>query len=143
MAFLNKDELKTVATEEVVNLITNKDDKIVIEIIEESIDLMKSYMYKYYDVKIIFDAIDNKRSKVVLKYLKDIVIYEIYTRRTHNINEVAKIRYDEAILWLEKISNGKITPNLPIKDDSKDNSNSGIKGNFIRWGSNKPYKNIW
>ena len=70
--YLTKDELKTVATKEVIDLITQGDEQIVTEIIAESIDLMASYLYKYYDTEAIFAKEGNERSKILLKYLKDI-----------------------------------------------------------------------
>ena len=90
--YLTKDELKTVATKEVIDLITQGDEQIVNEIIAESIDLMASYLYKYYNTEAIFAKEGNERSKILLKYLKDIVIHEIYIRRTKTLNQVAKLR---------------------------------------------------
>lgn len=142
MAFLTKNELKTVATLEVVNLITNGDDTIVTEIIDESIEIIKSYLFKYFDVDAIFQAEGPNRSKVVLKYLKDIAIHEIYIRRTKQMNEVAKLRFDEAMLWLEKVSKGTIQPNLPLKqvDTNGDGEPDGSVP-FLKLGSRKTYKN--
>ena len=111
--YLTKDELKTVATKEVIDLITQGDEQIVTEIIAESIDLMASYLYKYYDTEAIFAKEGDERSKILLKYLKDIVIHEIYIRRSKTLNQVAKLRYDEAMLWLEKIAKGEIEVALP------------------------------
>ena len=120
--YLTKEELKTVATKEVIDLITQGDEQIVTEIIAESIDLIASYLYKYYDTEAIFAKEGDERSKILLKYLKDIVIHEIYIRRTKNLNQVAKLRYDEAILWLEKIAKGEIEVALPkrLKDTAGD-----------------------
>ncbi len=141
MAFLTEKELKTVATTEVVNLITSNNDGIVVEIIEESIDLMKSYLFKHYDTEQIFSAIGDDRSKVILKYLKDIVIYEIYIRRTKQYNEVAKLRYDEAMLWLEKVGYGKIDVDLPRKPTSENATDK--ESSFMKLGSRRTYKNHW
>ncbi len=141
MEFLTEQELRTVATPEVVNLITSNNDAIVVEIIDESIDLMKSYLFRHYDTDLIFSAVGDERSKVVLKYLKDIVIYEIYIRRTKHYNEVAKLRYDEAMLWLEKVSSGKIDVNLPSKQI--DENTPEHEGSFMKLGSRRTYKNHW
>lgn len=144
MAFLDKEELKTVATTEVVNLITRGDDTIVTEIIGESIDIIKTYLFKHFDTDAIFMAVDEERSKVILKYLKDIAIHEIYIRRTKQMNEVAKLRYDEAMLWLEKVAKGIIQPDLPLKlidTDGDGLPDSGVP--FMKLGSRKTYKNHW
>ncbi|MDO5608266.1 MAG: DUF1320 family protein [Capnocytophaga sp.] len=142
--FLKPEELKTVATREVIDLITNSDTSIVTEIIAESTGLMASYLFKYYDTHIIFTQEDDRRSKIVLKYLKDIVIHEIYIRRTKTINEVAKLRYDEALLWLEKLAKGDIEADLPKR--LTDTNGDGIPDEptpFMKLGSRKTYKNHW
>ena len=73
--FLTKEELKTVSDINIVNKIVNMDDTIVADIIAESIDLMKSYLSRYYDAGAIFAQEGENRKKAVLKKLKDIVIY--------------------------------------------------------------------
>lgn len=135
--FLEIDELKTVRTAPIVELITNSDDDTVNEIINESIDIMKSYLFKYYDTDVIFNAVGEERSKMILKYLKDIVIYEIHKIRATRFDEVLKLDYDEAIGWLDKVSTGKIDADLPLKiiegtDEAKP---------FMRIGSRQTYRN--
>lgn len=140
--FLTKEELKTVATEEIINKIINNDDSIVTDIIDESIDVVSTYLYQYFDTEVIFAKVGNERSKVILKHLKGIVIYEIYIRRTKAMNEVAKSRYDEAMLWLEKVSEGKIKPPLPVrKIDTDGNGTLDEPVPFMKLGSNKKYQN--
>lgn len=142
--FLEKSELKTVGVDEIINRIINNDDSIVTEIIAENIDLMSSYLYQYYDTVQIFNAEGNDRSKTLLKHLKGLVIHDIYIRRTKNVNEAAKVRADEALLWLEKVSSGKIKPDLPVKKEDIDedgNPESPVK--FMKLGSNKKYQNGW
>ena len=139
--YLTKDELKTVATKEVIDLITQGDQQIVAEIIAESIDLIASYLYKYYDTEAIFAKEGDERSKILLK---DIVIHEIYIRRTKTLNQVAKLRYDEAMLWLEKIAKGEIEVALPkrLKDIDGDGS-PDMPTPFMKLGGRKTYKNHW
>lgn len=144
MAFLTEPELKTVATAEIINIITQNKDEIVTTIIEESISLMSSYLFKYYDTAAIFSKTAEDRSKVVIKYLKDIVIHEVYVRRTRQMNEVAKNRYDEAMLWLEKVGKGEIEPDLPRKlIDTNGDGEPDTERPFLKLGSRKNYKNYW
>ncbi len=142
--FLSKDELKTVSTEELINKIINNDIDIVNEITFECIDVMSSYLADKYNVAQLFSATGNNRSKTVLKHLKAMVIYEIYARRSRTFNEVAKQRYDEAILWLEAVANNKINPPLPPKliDANKDGV-PDAGATFLKLGSNPKYKNHW
>ena len=142
--FLSKEELKTVATDEIINKIINNDDSIVTDIIAESIDVVSTYLYQYYDTENIFSRIGTARNLTVLKHLKGIVIHEIYTRRTKMLNEVAKLRYDEALLWLEKVAKGTIKPNLPIKIlDTDGNGTPDAPATFMKLGSRKTYNNHW
>jgi len=140
--FLDKSELKTVSTEEIINRIISNDDAIIVDIIDESIDLMAGDLYQYYDTEAIFSATGENRNKTILKHLKGVVIHEIYIRRTKAFNEVAKTRYDEAMLWLEKISEGKIKPPLPIR--ILDTDGDGIpdtEATFMKVGGRKNYQN--
>jgi phage gp36-like protein len=140
--FLEKAELKTVATDEIINKIINGDDSIVNDIILESIDVASTYLYQYYNTENIFAKVGEERNLTVLKHLKGIVIYEIYIRRTKIVNEVAKSRYDEAMLWLEKVSEGKIKPPLPVRElDTDGNLIPDTPATFLKLGSRKTYQN--
>ena len=140
--FLTKEELKTVATDEIINKIINNDDSIVTDIIAESIDVMSTYLFQYFDTEAIFAKVASERNLTILKHLKGIVIYEIYTRRTKGTNEVAKSRYDEAMLWLEKVSEGKIKPPLPIRVlDTNADGTPDTTATFMKLGSRKTYAN--
>lgn len=142
MAFLAKEELKTVAQIPLINKIINDDNNIVTEIIEESIALMTSYLSRYYDTNKIFVQEGNNRNKGVLKRLKDIVIYEIYERHTREQNAVAMRRYSEAMAWLEKLNTGEFGDHtLPTPED-EDNDNPGVSGD-VRFGGNKRYGSIY
>lgn len=142
--FLEKAELKTVGLDEIINRIINNDDTIVEEIIAESIDVMKGYLFQYFDTEAIFNATESDRNLTVIKHLKGIVLFEIYTRRTKQLNEVAKLRYDEAMLWLEKVSTGKIKPDLPPKViDSNGDGTPDTPATFMKLGSRKNYQNGW
>jgi hypothetical protein len=142
--FLEKSELKTVGLDEIINKIINNDDAIVTDIVAESIDVMKGYLFQYFDTDAIFNATAGNRNLTVLKHLKGIVLFEIYARRTKQINDMAKLRYDEAMLWLEKVSSGKIKPNLPpklIDSDGDGTPDSAVP--FMKLGSRKTYTNGW
>ncbi|MGM8362123.1 phage protein Gp36 family protein [Flavobacterium sp. ARAG 55.4] len=142
--FLEKVELKTVGLDEIINRIINSDDSIVTEIIKESIDVMSGYLFQYYDTEAIFNATEGDRNLTIVKHLKGLVLFEIYNRRTKQINEVAKLRYDEAMLWLEKVSTGKIKPNLPPKlVDSDGDGTPDSEVPFMKLGSRKNYQNGW
>ncbi|MCL2290838.1 MAG: DUF1320 domain-containing protein [Bacteroidetes bacterium] len=138
--FLQKEELKTVSTEEIINKIIGGDDDIVTNIINESIALMKGYMSRFYDVEEIFSREGAERHLATLKRLKDIVIYEIYERHTRNQNAVAARRYNEAMNWLEKLSTGELgDKTLPPVKKIEPISQSGES----RFGGNRKYESIY
>ena len=142
MAFLTLAELKTKTTIEIINLITNSDDTTVDEIIAENIDLIKSYLFKYYDVEAIFNAVDQDRSKVVIKHLKSLAIFDVYEIRGKAYSEATEKKYDEAMRWLELMSKGTIEADLPARAiDSDGDGTTDTNQPFMRLGSNKTYKN--
>ncbi len=140
MAFLEKYELKTVAQVPIIDKITNLDDDIVKTIIDESISLMKGYLSRRYDVDLIFSKTGYERHLTVLKKLKDIVIYEIYERHTREQNAVAARRYNEAMLWLEKLNTGEFSDHTlpePVADDI-----TGTSGD-TRFGGHTKYEGVY
>lgn len=136
--FLILEELKTVSTLSIIEKLTAGDDTIVNQIIVESISKMKGYLSKYYNADAIFAAEGDNRHQTVLKNLKDICIYEIYEKHTREQNRVAQRRYDEAMLWLEKLNTGeffdKTLPPLTAND------NTATESDDIRFGSGTKYK---
>lgn len=142
--FLLQNELNTVGVDEIINKIVANESAIVSDIIIESIDLAKSYLHSYYDTDAIFSASGLDRNLTLLKHIKGIAIFEIYSRRSKGINEMAKFRYDEALLWLEKVSTGKIKPDLPPKlEDTDGDGNPDSPASFMKLGSRKTYQNGW
>jgi len=140
MTFLTKAELKTVADLAIVDIITSLDDSIISDIISESIDVMSSYLSNYYNAIEIFNKTGDARSLMVLKHLKDIVIYEIYIRHTRDMNEVAKIRYEEAMNWLEKMNTGEFKDSrLPPVPDAIGSINDQASME-MRFSSEPKYK---
>jgi len=142
MAFLIKEELKTVAPLAIIDKIINSDNDIVSNIIDESISLMKGYMSRHYDVEAIFSKQGNERHKATLKRLKDICIYEIYESHTREQNATAARRYNEALDLLEKLNTGEFSDKtLPPKPPATP-ENTGLSGE-IRFGGNKRYTSVY
>ena len=141
MAFLIKAELKTVSDLAVVDIITNLDDTIITEIIAESISVMKGLLSRNYNAELIFSKTSDERDLTVLKYLKAIVIYEIYLRYTREINEAAAKRYEEAMLWLEQLNTGKLFIGTlpPIAGELPNTQN----GQDTRFGGDYRYNNMY
>lgn len=137
--FLTKEELKTVTTIEIIDLITNNDDDTVDQIIKESISIIKTYLGSYYDMDAVFSQIGDDRNMTIVKYLKAIVAHEIPKRRKKPVSKQADADYNEAMNWLEKIASGEWRADLPRKKDEETGKETG----FLKLGSRKTYQNGW
>lgn len=142
MAFLQIDELKTVADVSLINKIIGMDNDIVNDIIDETIQTMKGDLSKYYDIDAIFNAQGENRHKVALKYAKYITIYEIYERHTREQNAVAARRFNEAMDWLEKLNNGeKYDRTLPPRP--KESTEAPGVNTESRFGGSTQYESAY
>lgn len=144
MAFLEKEELRTVAPVEIVNLVTNNNDTTVGNIIDETIDLMSGYLYEYYDTEAVFNKTETARNLTILKHLKAIVIYEVMKIRRCAISVEIEKAKDEAMNWLERVSEGKIKPPLPVRQT--DSNGDGVPDQdmkMLKLGGRRSYKNHW
>ena len=142
MPFLIKDDLNTVSTTEIIDLLTNSNDDIVDEIIGECIDVMITYLGSYYDMDSAFAEVGANRNKTLVKYLKALVIYEIPKRRGKRVPRDEAEDYNEAMNWLEKVAAGEWRANLPPKKEVTEDGTSKDVG-FYKLKSNKTYRNHW
>ena len=134
--FLTSDELNSIVDLNLINKLVAKNNAIVDVVISESVEMMKSYLSKFYDTDAIFSKENNDRNLNVLKKLKDIVVYELYTRNPRAMNEVAEKKYAEAINWLEKLNTGEFADKslpIPVVESSETQTS-------IRTGSNTKYQ---
>lgn len=78
----------------------------------------------------------DKRNKHIISITIDIVLYKLYTsNNTRAIPSHVERNYDDALSWLEKVSAGKIGPNLPLLP--KDT------GNPVKAGSEPKQSHYW
>ena len=119
MAFLTEAELKTRSHLAIIQAITEDDNTIVPIIISESISLMKGYLSARFDVLAIFEKTGADRDEVVLKMLKDIVLYGIYSLgNPQMMTKVVQDNKDGAMEWLKGVQAQKINPDLPSVDSA-------------------------
>lgn len=135
MPFLTKEELKTAGVLTVIENVTNGDDTIITQVIEESIDLMKTYLSVCYDADLAFSKEGDQRSLTLLKFLKIIVIYWLYKRKPTALDQDTVTSYDEAILWLKDVSKGVAYLNIPKKETNNTNAGDG----FMKLGGKPKY----
>lgn len=139
MAFLQKTELNSVGQINLINKLLNSNDEILDTIIAESIALMKSYLSRKYDIDIIFNATGEDRHAIVVKRLKDIVIYEVYERLSRESNSVAARRFSEAMVWLEKLNTGELYDNTLPAIPATEVLDGTLEEGDTRFGGNIKY----
>ena len=139
--FLTTTELYSNKPKEVIDLVSEEDTDIVETIVNEQIEVMRSYLSAY-DHEAIFTATGSDRSVIIMKYLKDLVIYELYNRRSHELNPIAEKGFNEAMNWLDKVSTGKLIPNLPRRQvDTDGDGQPDSDAKLYIFGSKKNYHN--
>lgn len=137
--FLETSELTTAIAEYTLNGITT-DDTVKRVAILAAMEEITSYLAGKYDTTAIFSAQGDNRNILIMEHCKSIAVMYIIRRSNADIVfEKAKIYYDSAIDWLEKVSgvhvSGKtISPDLPIKKDA-----SGETITKMRMGSNRKF----
>lgn len=141
MSFLTKEELKTITTIEIIDLITNKDDDIVGEIIKEDVSMMKTYLGSYYDMENVFSKTGDERNLTIVKYLKAIIAHDLPKRRKKPVPNESDADYQEAMNWLEKIASGEWKADLPRKKEDLDGDGIPDEIPFLKLGGKKTYQN--
>lgn len=70
------------------------------------------------------------RHPLLLTYTKDIALYHIHSNISpQNIPELRKKRYDDAIVWLNKVSKDLLDVDLPLSDESQPFGSMRLGGN--------------
>lgn len=142
MAFLTVEELKTKAPKSFLDIVIGTDTDVIGDILDETVDLFKMNLGSYYDVDQIFSSTGADRSKTVLKYVKDIIYYQLLKRRKPGMADTSD--YDEAMKWLEDISGGKRKADLPPKLIDIDGDGDLDKETpFMKLGGRRNYPNYF
>jgi len=141
MALIEIEELKTNLPLPIAELITSMDDETTEIIILESEALMRSYLHQFFDTDSIFSATGTDRDFVMMRILKDIVKKRLYDIRD-KYNEQVEQNYADSLLWLQKVSEGKLMPDLPAR--LVDSDGDGIlddEEDFLKLGGRTNYDN--
>ena len=130
--FIEKVDFNTIITTGTLDYLSGNDDDIVLEMADEAVEEMKSYLVDRYNITSVFDMTGSERNKTLLMYGKDIALYHLFSRRhTNQIPTIRAKRYEAAMDWLRKVQKQEINPvGLPI---------SGIK--MVASGGNTKREN--
>ena len=133
--FITVEEMRTVIYDHVMDDISENDDSKVLQCIEAAVSEMKSYLASRYDVAAIFAATGNNRDPLILEDTKVVAVWNlIRLSNSELIYEQWRERYDRVIDFMKQVSEGSITPDLPIATDAQ--GNPIIKSRF---GSNPKF----
>lgn len=135
--YVKIDELKTHCYEVELKSIIQNDETIALTSLEVAEEMVKSKLMKDYDVAKIFSSEGDKRNALLVKFIKDIAMWELITLASPSIDyEDKKFRYQEAVGWLTAVYKG-MPVNLPKLDESK----KGVKS--FSYHSQPPRKNYY
>ena len=84
---------------------------------------MLSYLNASFDMATAFAATAENRNRLLVMYGCDIAIYHLCARMAqHSVPDIREKRYDTALEWLKMVSQGKLTPPLPLRPSGADGS---------------------
>lgn len=134
MKYLTLEHLYTHAFERAIVESTADFTEAMDNIEAETIDIVKTYLARYYDVAQIFGDTPI-RTGVLTKIMTNIILYEAIKR---NVYRKAKGKYEEDYKWamemLDKINAGKITladlPEAPKNNTSPKTGGKLLHGNL-------------
>lgn len=131
MAFLIDADYRTRIKDNVLADIINDDTSIRVNAELTAQAEMESYLNMRFDVAAIFSQTGTDRDHNIVMIMVDIVLYHIYSRLASvQVPENRMDRYNDAKRWLEWVSQGKLSPNLPkvLDGEGQDTKNTVIYG---------------
>lgn len=145
MPYITKNDLKTHAYDDIIDVITRSDDDIVTEAIAVGIDQAKAYLMRFDLLKlfgndttepVVKDA--NLKSKV-----KALAIWQLIMLANPNIDmKVARTNYEDAIAFLKDVMKSQQGPDgWPLKSD--DSSTDYPEGHTVTATYNSKKNQRW
>ena len=128
--YITIDELKSALYAYQAQEITGADNDILLINIAAAEAEVRSYLAGAYDVNAIFSAEGADRNPLLMELTKNIAVW--YIVRLSNVDLIykhAKERYDAAIEWLNRVADGKLSPDLPAAPIDYNPTGSGVS-----WG---------
>jgi phage gp36-like protein len=137
--YITIDELKTALYQYQSEQIAEGDSDSLLMNIAAAQAEVRSYLASRYNVDAIFAAEGAARDPLLLELTKNIAVW--YIVRLSNVDIVyqpVKERYDAAIDWLNRVADGKVSPDLPPPANEDGSASDGAG---ISWGSSEPRNN--
>lgn len=131
--FLIQEDYKTLIKDPVLAKVVESNDSIREEAERMAQSEMVSFLNGDFDVESIFGETGADRNPVVVMYLMDMTLYHLHARLAHvQMPKTREERYKRAISWLEMVNTGKLTPDLPMKEEDD-------QATSLRFGSNEKF----
>src|SRR5690625_512522 len=127
--YIEIEELRTHVREEELQEIIRNDETIALAALDAAIEFAKSKLMKHYDTRAIFNHKGSERSPLLVKFVKDIAIWEIIGLATPHIDyNDKKLRYDDAVAWLTAVYKG-MPADFPGKEETSSSSSCNLISN--------------
>ena len=137
MAYIVKDDLKTKSTVYQLDQILEDDDLIIDIASDDAQAIVTDSLHQHYDTELIFSKTGSARDKNVVIWMKHIVMYLIFERiPDEGVPERMVKDYDDVMIKLGKIAEGRAPVNLPSRT-TKDESGNTVKKTKFQWGGGK------
>lgn len=134
MPFISLQDLHTKIHAGELDAIVGGDDTLVDAAIEGAIAEMRLYLFDSYDTDVIFSATGTDRHQLLVRLAVDITLYDLVGRlQAGQDTDDRRSRYDRAIKWLRAVQATQTYPNLPRREQRKQET--------ITWGSNPRNQN--
>lgn len=115
MAFLTTDDYGTQIRQDQLDVLLQGNTTALPKAELFAQEFIESHLRTRYDVAKIFAATGDKRSDLLITYMVDIALYTVHSRHGRVAMPEKRIdRYDQAVLWLERVAAGKISADLPL-----------------------------
>lgn len=129
--FITKNDYKPKIQDKRLEMIIEEDNTILDTAEGTAIAMVKDSLHAYYDVTDIFSKTGDARPKQVVRWVTNLVLYFIYERIPDKlVPERVTKNYDDTMMVLLEIADGKKLTNLPPLKDADD-----IVQTKFRWGS--------
>ncbi|MEM7372810.1 MAG: phage protein Gp36 family protein [Bacteroidota bacterium] len=134
MAYLVLDDYKSDIKASNLDAMVNSDVSVRTTAEDEAESMIKTYLNQLYDTATIFAQTGTDRHPHLMSIMKAIVLHKLHGRLPKRMMpDNIQASYNEAVIWLEKVNDGKISLELPRKTDSDDKTITRF-----RYGGNTP-----
>lgn len=135
--YLSIDDLKKGIYGEVLAVISRSDEN-ALQAIAEAEAEVESYLNARYDIRAEFAKTGNNRSKMVMKIVRDIAIYNCYCiSNPVNMPESRRNTYKDAIAYLKDVQSERVS----IDGLTRLSGGNETGSNYVKFGGNRKRNN--